>query len=257
MPTDLATIDNTSEAYLGEWKRLVSTTNWEKGRIIAAWRIALIEADAPASEFSDDAWSQRVGNVTPQHVGRLRRVHERFGEVRETYAGLFWSHFQAALDWNDAELWLEGAVQNDWSVAHMRRQRWEALGASDDLKPRESDIITAELDEDVDTFEDRQPEVAFDDELEATQIAENNETDHEDDDEPADSSTAEESSAAAAAPAHRPFAELPSLPADLTDAFESFKLCIVHHRQDGWREISLDDMLASLDALKELALAAP
>ena len=28
-------------AFVGQWNRLVSTTNWEKGRIICQWRDAL------------------------------------------------------------------------------------------------------------------------------------------------------------------------------------------------------------------------
>jgi len=43
------------------------------------------------------------------------------------YEGLYWSHLQAALDWDDAEMWLEGAIQNQWSVSQMRGQRWETL----------------------------------------------------------------------------------------------------------------------------------
>ena len=69
-----------------------------------------------------------MGNVTPQHVGRLRRASERFGATRDGYPGLYWSHFQAALDWDDAEMWLEGAVQSDWSISAMRHRRWEAQG---------------------------------------------------------------------------------------------------------------------------------
>ncbi len=53
----------------------------------------------------------------------------------------------------------------------------------------------------------------------------------------------------------RPFAHLASLPADVNDAFEAYKLCILRHRLSGWQEISCDDMLASLDALKQLALS--
>ena len=75
-----------------------------------------------------------MGGVTPQHVGRLRRVFERFGETHDQYAGLYWSHFQAALDWPDAEMYLEGAVQNDWSVAQMRNERWEAMGGAAGLQ---------------------------------------------------------------------------------------------------------------------------
>ena len=100
-----------STQYVGRWNRLISTTNWEKGRIICQWREALRQAGAPAASCTDDAWSRQVGNVTPQHVGRLRRVFERFGEVFDQYAGLYWSHFQAAVDWPDAEMYLEGAVQ--------------------------------------------------------------------------------------------------------------------------------------------------
>lgn len=51
----------------------------------------------------------------------------------------------------------------------------------------------------------------------------------------------------------RPFATLPSLPPDVTDAFESFKLCILRHKLSGWQEISRDDLIVSLEALVDLA----
>ncbi len=151
---DSALIDQTSEQYLGQWKRLVSTTNWEKGQIIHTWRAALVESGVPGSEYSDEAWSRRVGNVTPQHVGRLRRAYERFGAVRDEYRGLFWSHFQAALEWDDAEMWLEGAVQSDWSVSEMRRQRWETRGAIADERPRDDEAnLAAPWDEDAEPLD--------------------------------------------------------------------------------------------------------
>ncbi len=53
----------------------------------------------------------------------------------------------------------------------------------------------------------------------------------------------------------RPFASLPPLPPDVNDAFEAYKLCILRHKMAGWQEISRDDMLASLESLKQLALA--
>jgi hypothetical protein len=53
----------------------------------------------------------------------------------------------------------------------------------------------------------------------------------------------------------RPFENLAELPEDLAEAFESFKLAILRHKTDDWRQISRDDVLASLDALKELVLA--
>jgi len=116
-----------SKSFIGQWNQLISTTNWGKGEIISNWRTSLKDADASVQEYSDEAWAQMVGGVTPQHVGRLRRTWDRFGKDFEDYKGLYWSHFYAALDWDDAEMWLEGAIQNKWSISQMRHQRWETL----------------------------------------------------------------------------------------------------------------------------------
>jgi hypothetical protein len=53
----------------------------------------------------------------------------------------------------------------------------------------------------------------------------------------------------------RPFENLAPLPPDINEAFEAFKQAILHHKLSGWREISLGDVLAVLDSLKQLALA--
>lgn len=270
MPTETTDrIDDASQVYLGQWNHLVSTTNWEKGRIIHEWRLAMLAAEAPTVEFSDDAWSRRVGNVTGQHVGRLRRVFERFGGVHQDYAGLYWSHFQAAIDWNDAEMWLEGAIQNRWSVAEMRRERWQAFGGLEEQRPQESDIVAAELDEDAAPAEILPLDVVrsngeasgatrFDREangprFEGPDFGE----------EPADilrgsvDPTFEPPAwdNTAAPPAEPPFANLPALPDDLTEAFESFKLAILRHKTGGWQDVARDDVIRSLDALKTLTTA--
>jgi hypothetical protein len=252
-----ALVDQASEQFLGQWRHLVSTTNWEKGRIIHEWREALRAGDAPGSEYSDDAWSRRVGNVTPQHVGRLRRVFEQFYEVRESYPGLFWSHFQAALDWDDAPMWLEGAVVNGWSIADMRRKRFETLGEvmeegshgaaeptgepwDDDAEPDGGSDVVGGL---MDTVHSPEGEAVEEEDAAF---------DHGqfDDDAPADAGEPQ----APGVEARRPFADLPPLPPDVNDAFEAYKLCIVRHKLAGWQEISRDDMVASLDSLRQLAL---
>jgi hypothetical protein len=253
-----ALVDQASQQYLGQWRHLVSTTNWEKGRIVHEWREALRAGDAPASEYSDEAWSRRVGNVTPQHVGRLRRVFEQFYQVREAYPGLYWSHFQAALDWDDAPLWLEGAVQNGWSIADMRRQRFEAVGGAAAEESEGQDGSGAEPWDD-----DAEPIGAGDVAGGATEAVESPEAfAYADDEEVAfdHAEFAEEASVGAEASeppveAVQPFADLPPLPPDVNDAFEAYKLCIVRHKLAGWQEISRDDMLASLDSLEQLALA--
>ena len=251
--------DDASKIYIGRWNRLVSTTNWEKGRIICEWRDTLVAEGAVVADYSDDAWALRVGGVSGQHVGRLRRVSLRFNDDHTDYDSLYWSHFLAALDWNDAEMWLEGALQNTWSVSQMRTARWEALGAPDELKPSDDDIVTAEIDEDVDDALDAE---SIDD---ALAMAATTEAVQDLDDDRGAEATDVQGSVASYADVladdqesvlrSRPFENLAEMPDDLAEAFETFKLAILNHKLAGWEEISRDDVLASLDALKQLALA--
>ena len=242
--------DAASTPFLGQWNRLISTTNWEKGRIIYEWRESLFLNGASPQDYSDEAWSRLVGHVTGQHVGRLRRVFERYGQTRETYPGLYWSHFQATLDWHDAEMWLEGAVQNGWSVAQMRQQRWEATGSQPDQRPRDEDIIVSELDEDAawdQSAKERESGVTerVRDPLEdkgGAHSASYAETDFGD-----------ESAAGVDRSAASPFADVGELPDDLADAVEAMKLSIVRHKLAGWTEVTCEAVIAALEALKLVA----
>jgi hypothetical protein len=253
MDAELApVVVETSGEYIGRWNRLVSTTNWEKGRIIVAWREALRKADAPASSQTDETWARQVGGVTPQHVGRLRRVFERFGETHPQYAGLYWSHFLTALDWPDAEMWLEGAVGNKWSISQMQTQRWETLGASPELKPRDSDILAAELDEDAAaTGHATASDAVFETEGEVRDAE--SDADYFDSGETAAIDSALPRNPPAAP--FCPFENLPALPTDINEAFELFKLAIIGHKLTGWEEISLESVLRVLEGLKQLASA--
>lgn len=252
-------LEEASLPFEGRWNRLISTTNWEKGQIIFEWRAALKTADAPATEFSDEAWARRVGGVTGQHIGRLRRVYERFGETHPQYENLFWSHFQAAVEWDDAEMWLEGAVQNRWSVAKMRKGRWEALGAPEELKPKDDDIVAMEVNEDLDPREDHVPDIVESTIHGTDELRSPAGPDFGDEDEelpPADPganiySEDEQSTV----PFVRPFGNLADLPADLAEAFDAFKLAIIRQKSEDWSEIAREDVLGTLEALKELALA--
>ena len=252
-----ATIE-ASQPFVGRWNHLVSTTNWEKGRIIAQWRSALEEQQLPIADFSDEAWARLVGGVTGQHVGRLRRVFQRFGQGHEQFAGLYWSHFQAALDWADAEMWLEGAVQNGWSVSAMRRTRWETLGSLPEQTPRPEDVVANETDEDFEPARNETPSTITGkyDEVRGPNLSEG--PDFGDGDSApsraAGEMTVPADYAASEAPV-RPFADLPPLPDDVADAFEQFKLVILRHKAERWSDIARDDLLACLDSLKQLALA--
>ncbi|MEM8864017.1 MAG: hypothetical protein AAGF31_00535 [Planctomycetota bacterium] len=249
-----------STPFIGQWRKLVSTTNWEKGRIICEWRSSLESAGAAAGEYSDEAWSQLVGGVTGQHVGRLRRVYQRFGEVYSEYDGLYWTHFQAACEWDDAEMWLEGALQNGWSVSQVRAKRWETVGDGKP-EPTEESAAAGELVEDfIEGDEAPVRETSGATSAAASGTSEEpGETDSpsaaERREAPADEPAEVDSSLQADSDAVRPFANLPDLPDDLADAFEQFKLVILNHKLAGWAEVSRDDVLAALESLKQLAMA--
>lgn len=249
-----------SSPYVNRWEVLVSTTNWEKGRIICDWRAALETDGAPVSAYSDEAWARRVGGVTSQHVGRLRRVFTRFGASCNTFANLSWTHFLAALDWDDAEMWLQGAVESSWSVSNMRESRWETMGQNPSEKPIAADIASVSTDEDftplteepsAKSVQDTTGEIAEgprydgpdfgdeDGEVSAESIS------NDDDDLPWDSPTAETMPS--------PFATLPKLPVDVADALEQFKLAVIRHRSSQWEEISQGEMLQAIDALRLFA----
>jgi hypothetical protein len=247
--------DRLASPFIGQWNRLVSTTNWEKGRIILAWRTALEEQGAAATEFSDETWAQLVGGVTSQHVGRLRRVSARFADVRADYEGLFWSHFQAALDWDDAEMWLEGAVQNHWSISQMRGKRWETRGHSG-APPEQEEMLDDDQPEDVAADDRAAAEVASPEESTAVKSVTGSDSSSDEsslDDEPCLEDADEPAPSAAR---RTPLSvEVDDLPDDLAEAFEQFKLAIITHRREGWQSIRPEDVLECLDALKELAMA--
>lgn len=287
---DVTLAEEASREYVGQWNRLISTTNWEKGRLISQWRQSMADSGVPIQLYSDEAWSRRVGNVSSQHVGRLRRVYDRFGDDYDHYPGLYWSHFQAALDWNDAEVWLEGAVQQRWSVSQMRNQRWVAIGAPPEFKPRDEDVILAELDEDVTSIFDSSKlsgttgeavlpsgtekvtadgvvsgtgrdshslEEDFAEKIPEGKTERGQNTEiadlqkNEDEGTFSNRSEAENAMTEKVLP-KRLFEDLPPLPADLEEAMEMFKLAILNHKLDHWTQISKEDVQAVLEMLKQL-----
>ena len=243
-----------SVEFVGRWRRLVSTTNWEKGRIISEWRQALREADAAAASYTDESWSRQVGNVTPQHVGRLRRVHERFGGDFEQYPGLYWSHFHAASIGPTRRCIWKARCRAAGPCPTCARQRWEAVGAPADTAPADvggalrdgrragrwrRGILPPTISESFDEVHAAGS---------AEETAGPSGSNHDD---------AETAKAAVTAtdPLVRPFEALPEMPPDVAEAMELFKLAILAHKVAGSRDIARKDLLAVLDSLRQLALA--
>ncbi|MDM4017678.1 hypothetical protein [Roseiconus lacunae] len=264
---DLERASELAEPYVGLWNKLISTTNWEKGKIISEWRAKLIASGVDATQYSDEAWSRRVGGVTSPHVGRLRRVYERFGDSFQSYENLYWSHFLAALDWEDAPMWLEGAAKEKWSISAMRESRWKAEGAVESNRPTASQIIEVDTDEDVtDITEPAQgggSNREYDNEGSGTAAGPTFEgPDFGEEEElqtmggqapPAPSGEtvdpdAGEENAQPADPV-QPFMGLPDLPDDLTDAVESMKLSILRHKSAGWRDVDPETVQRYLEAI--------
>lgn len=263
--TDPAVLDQTSEPYLGQWNRLISSTNWEKGRIISEWRAALIESGAASSEYSDEAWARRAGGVTAPHVGRLRRVHDRFSETRESFPGLYWSHFLAALDWDDAAMWLEGAMRSGWSISQMREQRWQTQGSQPDQKPNPDDLAAVDMDEDIiepaqggggsGKYRDDEPDgVSAGPDYEGPDFGDEPSRDGLNAAGEADASPGD---AEAAPPAEliQPFRDLPELPDDLSEAVEMLKLAILRHKAEKWAAVEASDVVRYLVGLRMLVEA--
>jgi hypothetical protein len=246
-----------SISFVTQWHTLVSTTNWEKGAIISAWQNAIRESGLPATSFTDHRWSQLVGGATPQHVGRLRRTFARFGHAYREYSGLYWSHFYAALDWDDAEMWLEGAVQNRWSVSEMRMTRWESLGKIPNERPRINEIVATELDEETQSLSSSPRVSAVESEFISGPIYEG--PDFGGDDEGNSAATKPENRSSENSelrPRPRLFDSFVDLPDDVQEAANQFKLAIIRHKAADWQQISVRDLLELLDALKSLASAA-
>ena len=247
---DSAILDTASDRYLGEWKRLVSTTNWDKGRIIYALAHCPGRPEVPSPpDYCDDAWSrqsrQRYSRSTSDACAACTGI---LATCANRTPGLYWSHFQAVLDWNDAEMWLEGAVQmagRSPRCAH----RADALGQSSRVvgcgrctgglgRRRRADNADGEIDAVTGKRRARcgrqlskSAQSPGDDWSTSRDVAEED-----------DQHAASRCPSLAAEPV-RPFANLASLPADVSEAFESFKLSILKHKLAGWAEIARDDLV--------------
>jgi hypothetical protein len=262
---DLAKASELAEPFVGQWNQLISTTNWEKGRIISEWRQQLIDSGVDATQYSDEAWSRRVGGVTAPHVGRLRRVYDRFGDSYQSYEGLYWSHFLAALDWQDAPMWLQGATEENWSVSAMREKRWQAEGAVESQRPSGSQILDVDVDEDITLpaqgdgnrreYDNDSGAVAAGPSFEGPDFGDEEELQSLGGQpggagtaSPAESPDGANDASATSSPV-QPFIGLPDLPSDLDDAIESLKLSLLRHKADGWRDVEIETVQRYLDAI--------
>jgi len=255
-PVDLEATRHRSEPFVGRWNGLISQTNWEKGRIIVEWRADLQKQEQPAAAWSDETWSRLVGGVSPQHVGRLRRTWERFSAVWQSYEGLYWSHFFAALEWSDSEMWLEGAVQNGWSVSQMRLKQWETVGGAEGEKPDSTgrDIVTSEIEEENQSLTAEDAATRKDRDFSSSPRDEGPDFGDESRGErrSSDPDTIEMGDIPKLT-TQALFDRFKDLPEDVAENVEAFQLSIIRHRAEGWAQITQEQMTDVLGALRQLA----
>ena len=102
----------------------VSQCNWVVGECATKW------TKKYAKGRTDSDFGQMVG-LTGDQIYQRRRVWDAFGESYNSFAGLKWSFFYVALNWDDAEKCLEWAQDNDATVAEMKA--WRKAQHGEDL----------------------------------------------------------------------------------------------------------------------------
>lgn len=112
----------------------VSHCRWVVGECAAKW------TQRYARGRTDADFGALIG-VSPDQVYQRRRVWETFAPVRDEFANLKWSHFYAALTWDDALDALRWAAEMEATVAEMRAWRRAQRGEDLTLAGEEEEAI--------------------------------------------------------------------------------------------------------------------
>lgn len=105
-------------------QQALSLCNWEIGECAAAWM------QRHARGRTDSQFGALIG-LSGEQVHQRRRVWETFSDVRDRFERLKWSHFYAALEWDDAAECLQWAEDMQATVAEMKA--WRRAQHGEDL----------------------------------------------------------------------------------------------------------------------------
>lgn len=109
-------VNESEQELVSKAQTAVSRCNWVVGECAFKW------TQKHARGRTDADFAALVG-LSPDQVYQRRRVFETFGDVYEEYPSLKWSHFYAALNWDDAPECLGWAEENEATVAEMKAWR--------------------------------------------------------------------------------------------------------------------------------------
>lgn len=105
-------------------QQALSRCNWEIGECAAAW------TQRYARGRTDADFGALIG-LSGDQVYQRRRVWETFSDVSDRYERLKWSHFYAAVNWDDAAECLQWAEDMQATVAEMKA--WRRAQHGEDL----------------------------------------------------------------------------------------------------------------------------
>ncbi len=132
MGSNPAAVKETEADLVSRAQLALSHCNWEVGECAATWTTRF------ARGRTDGDFGAQIG-LSADQVYQRRRVWETFADVRDNYSQLKWSHFYAALTWDDAAECLQWAEEIRATVAEMkawrRAQRGEDLSTAGAEEP--------------------------------------------------------------------------------------------------------------------------
>jgi hypothetical protein len=121
---NLSEVTESEDELISRAQNAVSQCNWSVGECAFKW------TQKYARGRTDADFGALVG-MSPDQVFQRRRVWETFADVHAVYGGLKWSHFYAALNWDDAPECLQWAEENQATVAEMKA--WRRASRGEDL----------------------------------------------------------------------------------------------------------------------------
>jgi hypothetical protein len=131
----VAVIEASEEQLIARAQDAVSSCRWVVGECAAQW------TKRYARGRTDADFANSVG-LSPDQVFQRRRVWERFGKDQAEYTKLKWSHFYAALNWDDSVECLLWAEENESTVAEMKA--WRRARRGEDLnEPADDELFAA------------------------------------------------------------------------------------------------------------------
>ena len=125
----MATANETEEQLIQRAQQALSRCNWEIGECAALWTRRY------AKGRTDADFGAQIG-LSGDQVYQRRRVWETFADVSQEYQNLKWSHFYAAINWEDSAECLQWANDLGATVAEMKA--WRRSQHGEDLSESRS-----------------------------------------------------------------------------------------------------------------------